>query len=169
MVEVGAEGAAGDGRLELLVGGGDQPDVDVDFAVAPHGADAALLQCAEQLHLGLVAQVADFVEEERASVGRHEGSGLVADGPREGAFDVAEELRGGQLARYRAAVDRHEGAPRALALAVNQLGDVLLARAAGAGDEHRHVGRGDEPHVFVELAGGVAAPLDVVAALHLRL
>ena len=162
MVEVGAERSPGDGRLEVLVGRRHEADVHGDFARTAHAADAAFLQGAQQLHLRLIGEVAHLVEKERAAVGRLEGSRLVGQRSGERPFDVAEELRCGQLARDGSAIDRHERFSGAPAAAVDQLRHVLLARSARAVHQHRHVGGGHQPHVFVELPRRVAAPLDVV-------
>ena len=75
---------------------------------------------------------------------------------------MAEELRGGQIAGNGAAVDRHEGLFGALAVLVDEPCDMLLAGAAGAVDQHRHVGRRHQPDILVEPPRGIAAPLDVV-------
>src|SRR5262245_47988224 len=68
-VEVLAELAARDERLEVLVGRGDHAHVDRDRAIAADRLDLALLQHAQQavLHGGI--DVADLVEEDRAAVG----------------------------------------------------------------------------------------------------
>ena len=165
MIEIGAERTARDGGFEVLVRRGDQPDIDRNFAAAAHGTDAPLLQGAEQLHLRFIGQVADLVQKERAAVRGFEGARLVAHGSRKRTLDVAEKLRSGQFARNGAAVHGHERLPGTPAFAVNQLGHMLLARAAGAGHQHRHVGRRNEPDIFVKPLRGIAAALDVIGTL----
>lgn len=81
---------------------------------------------------------------------------------------MAEELRSSQVARNGAAIDRHERLSGALALAVDQLRHMFLARAAGAVHQDRHVRRRDEPHIFVELPRGIALPLDIVGHIPAR-
>ena len=76
------------------------------------GAEAAelhLLQDAQQLDLGEEAEVADFVEEERAVGGLLEVAFASADGAGEGAFLVAEELGFNEGFRNGAAGDGDEG------------------------------------------------------------
>ena len=165
MVQVGAERPARDGRFEVLVGRGHETDVDGNLAVAADGTDTPLLQGAQQLHLRFVTQVPYFVEEQRASVGRLESPSLVGQSPREGPLDMTEKLRSRQIAGNGPAVDRHEGLSGPLAFPVDQLRHMLLARAARTVDQHRHIGRGHQPDVFVQLPGGVAAALDVVERL----
>ena len=133
VIEIGAERTARDGGFEVLVRRGDQPDIDRNFAAAAHGTDAPLLQGAEQLHLRFIGQVADLVQKERAAVRGFEGARLVAHGSRKRTLDVAEKLRGGQFAPNRAAVHGYERLSGAPAFAVNQLGHMLLAEAAGTG------------------------------------
>lgn len=131
----------------------------------PTGRIRRSCQGAQQLHLRFVTQVPYFVEKQRASVGRLESARLVGQSPREGPLDMTEKLRSRQIAGNGPAVDRHEGLSGPLAFPVDQLRHMLLARAARTVDQHRHIGRGHQPDVFVQLPGGVAAALDVVERL----
>ena len=78
--EVFAEVAAGDLFFEVLVGGGDDADVDVDGVAGADGVEALFVQSAEDLCLSLEAHVADFVEEEGSAVGALEGAALFGGG-----------------------------------------------------------------------------------------
>ena len=49
--------------------GGDDPHIDADGMLTSHPLDEAVLQDAEQAHLGRQRQFADFVEKQRAAVG----------------------------------------------------------------------------------------------------
>ena len=80
--EVFAEVAAGDLFFEILVGRGDDSDVDVDGVRCSDGEEALFVECAQNLGLRLEAHVADFVEEERAAVGAFEGTALLRSGRR---------------------------------------------------------------------------------------
>ena len=168
VVEVGPERPARDRRFEVFVGRSYQPDVDRNFTVTAHGTDAALLQGPQQLHLGFIGKVPHLVQKERAAAGRFEGARLIADSPRERPLDMAEKLRSSQVARNGAAIDRYERLSGTLALAVDQLRHMLLARAAGTVHQYRHVRRRDEPHIFVELPRGIALPLDIVGYIPAR-
>ncbi|MNT85065.1 hypothetical protein D3C72_2251840 [compost metagenome] len=64
--------------------------------IRPQALDLAVLQGAQQFGLHAQGQLADFVEKQRAAIGRIETSGAVTVGPREGTFDVAEQLAFGQ-------------------------------------------------------------------------
>ncbi len=68
VVEVLAELAALDRRLEILVGRGEEAHVDAERVLAADRAHALVLQHAQELHLQRERQLADLVEEERAAV-----------------------------------------------------------------------------------------------------
>ena len=74
VVEVLAELALRDQRLEVAVGGRDDADVDLDRLGAADALELALLQHAQQLDLHLQRQVADLVEEQGAAVGELEAA-----------------------------------------------------------------------------------------------
>src|SRR6266699_2008503 len=140
VVEVLAEAPRLHLGLEVLVGGGEDADVDLERAVAAHPLELALLEHAQDLRLRLERHVADLVEEERAAVSDLELPLARRDRPREGALLVAEELALDQLARERSAVhlDERLRAPRPVV--VERVGDQLLAGAARAADEDREIG-----------------------------
>ena len=64
-----------------------------------------LLQHPQQLHLQRVADRVDFVEKDRAAVGRLEAAGPILDGAGERPFDVAEQFAFEQALAEGAAVD----------------------------------------------------------------
>ena len=110
------------------------------------GAEAAefhLLQNAEEFDLGEEAQVADFIEEERAVAGLLKVAFAGADGAGESAFLVAEELGFNQGFRNGAAGDSDKGLIGATAEIVNGAGDQFLAGSAFARDQHGGVEIGD--------------------------
>ena len=91
-VEVAAEGAVGDRRLQIAIGGGQDADVDVHALGAAHRTDFLFLDGAQQLGLQVDGQFADLVEKHGAAVGDGEQSFLGANRAGEGAAHVAEEL-----------------------------------------------------------------------------
>ena len=99
--------------------------------------EAAVLQHAQNLGLGVHAHGGDLVQEERAAVGDFKEAFLGGDGRGECALDVAEERGFKQLAGHGAGVDGDEGLVFARRVGVDGLGDELLAGAAFALDEHR--------------------------------
>src|SRR5512139_1909327 len=116
MIEILAEPALVDHRAQIAVGGRDPADVDLERAGAADALEPPLLQHAEQLGLELGPELADLVEEERASVGELEPAALALGRAGERALLVAEQLALEQLLAQRRAVDRHErlGGARAL-------------------------------------------------------
>jgi hypothetical protein len=80
--------------------------------------------------------VADFVEEERAAVGRLEPARLGRERAGERAFLVAEEFALDQAFGEGAAVHRHEGLAAAAAQVVHMPRDQFLAGAGLSDDEH---------------------------------
>jgi hypothetical protein len=139
VVQIQAEAVGRDGFGQVEVGGGDQPHVQRDRLARTHAHHFAFLQYAQQLHLQRQRQVAHFIEEQRAAIGRFEPAGSRLGGAGEGAGLVAEQFRFRQRRRQRAAVHRHEFTP-APALAMQMPCHQFLAGAGLAGDEHGHIG-----------------------------
>ncbi len=111
--EVLAEAALLDLLLQVAVGRGDDAHVHGDQLAAADPLDLARLDRAEQLRLGLRAQVADLVEEEGAAVGQLELAPALTGRAGERATLMSEHLALDQVARYGGAVDTHEGAAAA--------------------------------------------------------
>ena len=76
----------------VAVGGGDDPDVDLDGGVGANPLELALLEDAQQLGLGAQRHLADLVEEDGALVGAFEAALAHGHGAGEGALLVAEQL-----------------------------------------------------------------------------
>src|SRR6185503_17166328 len=87
------------------------------------------------MRLQLDRHLGELVQEQRASVGALEETGMPAHGAREAALLVAEKLARCELARQRAAVDGDELA-RPRARSMNRLRDELFARAGLAENQH---------------------------------
>jgi len=81
-----------DQLLQVALGGRDDPDVHGDWPGTAHAFNFAVLQGAEQFDLHRQWHVVDVVEEQRASLGQFEASGLVLHCPGERAAFVAEEF-----------------------------------------------------------------------------
>ena len=143
IIEVLAEAAFGDRSLEVDVGGGEDPYVDLEGAVAADGLEGAFLQDAQELGLHVDRHLADLVEEEGAAVGHLEAAAAALGGAGEGALGVAEELALEEGGGDGGAVEGDEGAVGAGAPAVDRAGEALLAGAGLAEEEHGGVGDGD--------------------------
>src|SRR5690606_8884772 len=119
-----------------LVRRGDEADIDLTRARVAEAADLRLLEHAQQLHLERARHLADLVEEQRAAGSDLEEARLVAIGARERTARVPEQLGLEQVLGNRAAVYGHERRVRAMALAVDETRDELLACSAFTRDEH---------------------------------
>ena len=134
--EVFAELPLAHRRGEILVGRGDHAHVDREGPLPAHPMDDARLEHAQQFRLRFRAQVADFIQEQRAAVGQLEAALAPLGGAGEGAALVAEHFRLDEIARQRRAVDGDERLARAGALAVDRRGHQLLARARFSCNQH---------------------------------
>src|ERR1017187_1553539 len=135
--EILAKAALGDGLREIPVRRRDDADVDRHGFRSAHARHATLLQDAQEVELQLRADVADFVEEERAAVRGHEFALAARRGAREGSLLVAEELGLEERLGEGRARHRDERLVVARAFGVDGPGEELLPRAALAEDEDR--------------------------------
>src|ERR1035438_9712010 len=103
--EILAEAAFLDRGFEILVGGGDNANIDVDLAVAAETVEGLAIEHAQQLHLSLQLQFPDFVEEKSALVGQFEKAGFGSIGATEGALFIPEEFAFHQVLGKRGAVN----------------------------------------------------------------
>jgi hypothetical protein len=141
-VEVLAEAVVGDARRDVLVGRGDDADVDLEGVAGTDRADLAVLEDAEEGDLRFFGELGDLVEEERAAVGAPDQALALLVGAGERAAAMAEQLALDEVAREGAAVDRDECAAAAGGV-VDRARDQLLAGAGLAADEDRDAGARD--------------------------
>src|SRR5262245_59182029 len=139
-VEVLPEGPLLDLRVEILVRGCDDADVDLDGARGSQALHFPFLQHAEHLGLRLGGHIPDFIQENSPPVGLLELADLLLGGARERALLVPEELRLDQRFGNRGAVHLDERLPAAQAVAMDRPRDELLADAALAEQQDRRVG-----------------------------
>ena len=85
----------------------------------------------------------DFVEHDRAALRHFQAPWLARDGSRERAALMAEELRFHKLGGKAGAIDFQERRIAARAAFVNPARELVLARAAFAGDQNRGGGVGE--------------------------
>ena len=109
---------------------------------AAHPLDLALLEHAQELGLHRERHVADLVEEQRAPVGQLEAAGPRPHRAGERPALVAEQLGLEQALGDGRAVDRRRTARPSGSEPVDGAREHLLAGAALALDQHRHVGGG---------------------------
>ena len=154
-VEVPAEVAHLHQAPEVLVGGGDDPNVHPDGFLPPHPVELPFLQDPEELGLGGEGHLSDLVQEDGAVLGQLEESPPGIDGPGEGTLLVAEELalqervgEGGHVhGDERLVPPGREG--------VDPPGDEFLAGAGLSRQEDSGVHRSELDHPFQGLLDGV--------------
>src|SRR5207302_8715975 len=126
---------------------GDDTHVDLPRASAPEALELLLLQHAQELWLELGRNVADLVEEQRASVCQLEPPHALRDRTGERAPLVAEQLALEETRRDGRTVELHERPLAALAQLVNGARDELLA-----GPRDRKSTRLNSSHVKISYA-----------------
>jgi hypothetical protein len=92
VVEVLAKAPRADGGLQVFVGRGDHPHVDVLVAGGSEPTHTALLQHLEEFGLQPLREEADLIQEDRAAMRGLEETGLRAPGVGEGSSLEAEHL-----------------------------------------------------------------------------
>ena len=154
--------------LQVLVGRGDDPDVDLHRLVAAHAVELPVGEHAEEPRLHVGRHVADFIKEKRAAVSLLEPSGVRGARSGERSLLVSEELRLDELLGYRRHVEGDERPVGSGGVAVEGVRDQLLAGAGLSGDEHRDRGSREASYRAEHLLhrGGLAHDLlgDVDAA-----
>ncbi len=90
--QIGAEAARGYLGGEVRVGGGEHAHIDLDGSRRPDPFQFAGLQNTQQPGLLGLADVGDFVKEERAAVGEFEAADAVGSGIGKGSAHMAEKL-----------------------------------------------------------------------------
>ncbi len=133
--EVFAEPAGGDGLGEDEIGGGDDAAIGLDRVRSADSLESAVLKHAQQLGLHSQGHLADFVEEQSASLGQLEPAFLLAIGAGEGPAFVAEELALEQVLRQGRTVDGDQRPAARDVAEMNRLGHELLAGSGFARDE----------------------------------
>jgi len=126
----------GDLLLQILIRGGQHPDVYLNRLGPADPGDHAFLQHPKQLRLRREGHVPDLVEEEGSSVGLLELPCSVRKGAGERAFHVPEELALDQFGRNGGAVHFDEGSPLPGRSFMQRAGNQLLAGTVLTGDQH---------------------------------
>ena len=139
VIQVFAEAAGGNFRLEVTVGRGDHPHVDRYRTRGTHRVNGALLQYPQQLNLQFQRQIADFVQEDGATVGQFKSAHPVGNRTGEGALAMAKKFALQQFLWNGSAIDRDEISAGPVGLHMQRACDDLLAGAALTGDQHRRV------------------------------
>ena len=79
-------------RLQIAIGGRDHAHLHMDAFIAPDGPHFFLLQDPQQLRLQFQRQFSDFIQKDRAPVGRLKQTDLGFGRSRKSAFGVTEKI-----------------------------------------------------------------------------
>src|SRR6185312_3902797 len=131
--------AVGDGFARILVGGGQNANIDRRLDFAAKAAKGTLFEHAQKFRLRADRHFADFVEQQGPLLGQFKASGAALHGPGECALFVPENFAFNQSFGDGCAVYRDERPVFARAQRVQGPGHQLLARTALTGYEHRDV------------------------------
>ena len=153
VVEIFAEFAGASHFFERLVGGADQPEIDLAEGAAAEALNLVIFEDAEQLGLQRQGEGRNLVEKERAAVGHFNVSGAGFGGAGERAALAAEEFRFDQVLGKRRTVQPDEGLVGAAAQGDDGARGEFFAGAAFTANEDVDIACGDllngvvdEPH-----------------------
>src|SRR4029077_5254806 len=130
-------GALGNEFSKILMRGNDDAHIHALRAIAAEALEFLFLQDPQQLGLQLHRQVADFVEEPRAAIGKLEAAGFLTEAAGEGAAFVAEELGFQEPGGNGGAIDLDESALTAGAKIMDGASKELLAGAGFTKEQNR--------------------------------
>ena len=139
VIEVFAELPVARALGQIAIGRGDDAHIDLHRTLGADGIDFAFLQRAQELHLHVETQFADFVEEQRAAVGFQEFAEMFVGGAGERTFLVTEEDRFDEIFRDGAAIDGDKGFAGTLRRTLDRACDEFFADAGFAFDQDRDI------------------------------
>src|ERR1700722_6271684 len=128
--QVGAECTVADFVVQVGVGRGDDPYIDLDFSASPDTLQDLVLQEPKQLDLQRMRQISYFVQEQRALVGAFNLTDRLLHCSGKRAAFVSEQLTFQQIIRDRAAVDGDKWLLGARPKVMHRLRQRFLAGAA---------------------------------------
>ena len=99
------EPTVGDMRLQIGIGGGDQPGVRGDRSGAANRVHLAGFEHPQEHDLNLWRSLTDLVQKQRAISGRPKESGTITPGAGECTLAHAKQLGGNQIAWDRTQID----------------------------------------------------------------
>jgi hypothetical protein len=130
-----AETAGLDSRGKIHIREGNEASFDAQSLGSAKAFKRALLQDAQEFALCPSRECGDFVENNRAAAAEFEPSEFAFDGAGESSALVAEEFAFDQIWRKAGAINLQKGRIAARAEFVHEAREVVLARAAFAGDQ----------------------------------
>src|SRR5204863_2452474 len=145
-IQVLAEGALLHHLFEIPAGGANYPDINGMGDVRAQPLHTAFLQHTQEFGLQRQGQIADFIQENRASLGFFEATAPHLAGAGECAFFVPEEFILNQRFRKGAGGERNKWFVGTLAEVVDRPRDDAFACPAFSGDEHTSMDASNYPN-----------------------
>src|SRR5437016_9461973 len=108
MIEVFPELTSPYCRRQVLIGGGDDPDIDTNLFGATEPAETAVFDDSEKFRLKVHRDVPDLVEEQGPSVRAFKNSVFSCDSSGKGAFLVAKPFTFQQLSGHCCRVEHNQ-------------------------------------------------------------
>ena len=125
--------------LQVLVGGRNHPHIGFDGAVTTHAVEVAITQHPQQTGLQIELHVADFIQEQGATVGLLEAATAHGLRTREGPAFVTKQFTLEQIFGNGRGVDGHKRTAGTLRMFVQCTCHQLFARTGFARDHHGHI------------------------------
>ncbi|OQB39570.1 MAG: hypothetical protein BWY09_01030 [Candidatus Hydrogenedentes bacterium ADurb.Bin179] len=139
MKQVGAELALPYRPLKVFVGGGDNANVHVRVRGGTDGTETAVLHHAQDARLVLQAEVADFIQKQRAAARFQQQTRTCGRRPRKRPFDVTEKFALKQFPGNGGAVHNHERGLAARRKIVERPGHQFLAYSRLPCNKHGNI------------------------------
>jgi len=117
-------------RLDILVGGADEPDIDPPCPVLANSPDFPFLEKAEQLGLEGEGQIADLVKEKSAAVGFLDKTRFIPEGTGKRPLGVTKKLALQKVIRNGPTIDSDEGFVPPRSPLMDRTSDELFSRSA---------------------------------------
>ncbi len=166
VIQVGAEGPAGHGSLQVDGGGGNDAHIAAQHLVRSYRFVFLFLQHPQQLALQGQRHVADLVEEQRAAFGQLQlAATAFAVGAGKSTRRGAEEFGFQQRLRDGCAVDADKSFVCPCRRCVNGVGQQLLAGAGFAQQQHGRITAGATPGASFGFQAGRAAAYELGEAV----
>ena len=125
--------------FQVLMGGCNHPHIGFDGAVAAHAVEVAIAEHPQQTGLQIKLHVANFIQEQGATVGLLEAATAHGLRTREGTAFVTKQFALQQIFGNGRGVDGDKRTTGALRMFVQCTRHQLFARTGFAGDHHGHI------------------------------
>src|SRR5208282_521238 len=136
VIEVFAESPGSHQFLQVFVGGGDEPEVNLPGALAADSGHGTVFEHAQQLGLECQAQSRDLVEQQSTGVRQFNMTGTRRPRVGKGTLFVSEELSLDQVLRQGGAIDADKGFLRSGSQSDNRSSHKFLSGSTLATDQH---------------------------------